>query len=346
MSGFWLSCLLVIVGGFAGLWFRERLRRLAATQDQQQLLGANGQQVAALAQLKAEVERLQHHQESLLDDISTLKTENASLRKEIDGRPTKTEVRYGIATVGVSGCGKTALTLRWANPRVRPEQVKATQFSKYQRTISRVYDPDSRIHVEHIFEVYDWGGEHIEEALTALVKLGTIHALLVVVDLGPFVRAENRHVFSQEHIDRQLEEFDQQVLRFFFAPAVVQSCKHFVLFINKSDLLSGYPAEIEEKARQYYRRLADDMARYSEQRGVNLQVMVGSADTGTGTNALFPYLIDNILPEEARDEQLIQELQQGTSSGSAASAAPVRPPLLRPDSGSPVTESPRVKKWA
>ena len=53
MSGFWLSCLLVIVGGFAGLWFRERLRRLAATQDQQQLLGANGQQVAALAQLKS-----------------------------------------------------------------------------------------------------------------------------------------------------------------------------------------------------------------------------------------------------------------------------------------------------
>ena len=152
------------------------------------------------------------------DDISTLKTENASLRKEIDGRPTKTEVRYGIATVGVSGCGKTALTLRWANPRVRPEQVKATQFSKYQRTISRVYDPDSRIHVEHIFEVYDWGGEHIEEALTALVKLGTIHALLVVVDLGPVCSCARTGTSSARSISiGSLREFDQQVLRFFCA---------------------------------------------------------------------------------------------------------------------------------
>ncbi len=304
---------------FLPLWLSERQRRIRVS-------GAHRLAQDQLIQSQGEVTRLQRHQETLLDDISVLKAEKDELSRELEGRPTKTERRYGIATVGVSGSGKTALTLRWANPRIQPEQVKATMFSKYERTVSRVFDSDSRIHVDHIFEVYDWGGEHVEEALTALVKLGAIHALLVVVDLGPFLKGEQRHAFSQEHIERQLQEFDQQVLRFFFAPAVVQHCKHYVLFINKSDLLSGYPAEIEEKARQYYEPLIRDMTAYSDQRGVNLQVMVGSADTGAGTVRLYQYLIENILPEEARDDQLIQEVQQGTPiSGSGFSSLPGPP---------------------
>lgn len=307
----WLPWLAVVASApFLPLFLVERQKRKERVLEHERAVLQSGQHAAQLTQSQQEVARLQREQESLLQEIGTLKTEKEELQREFEGRATKTERRYGIATVGVSGCGKTALTLRWANPRIQPEQVRATMFSKYDRTISRVFDSDSRIHVDHVFEIYDWGGEHIEEALTALVKLGVIHALLVIVDLGPYVRDEQRHIFSQEHIDRQLQEFDQHVLRFFFAPAVVQHCKHYVLFINKSDLLSGFPAEVEKQARQYYERLINDMATYSEQRGVNLQVMVGSADTGAGTNRLYQYLIENILPEEARDEQLLQELQQ------------------------------------
>lgn len=272
-----------------------------------------------VAELGGKLERALRQSEEFMATIGDLKAKNEALQRQIDDRPTRTEVRYGVATVGYSGCGKTALTLRWANPRIKPEQVKATQFAKYDKTVSRVYDSDSRVPVDHIFEIYDWGGEHIEEALTALVKLGAIHALLVVVSLAAYDRKSEKHEFSQEHIDKQLQEFDQQVLRFFFSPAVVQHCKHYVLFINKSDLLAGTPEAIEAKAMQYFEQLIKDMRNFSENRGVNCEVIVGSADKGTGTNKLYSHLIEHILPDDARDPELIQafddERLRGATTG-------------------------------
>lgn len=293
------------------------------------LLNERLQQVEGdLGHLQNEKAGYERYQQSLLEDLACLREENQRLRTDSDGRLSHREVRYGVATIGISGCGKTALSLPWANPLVPRNKIVGTQFDKFQRTVSRVLDHESHVLVDHIFEIYDWGGEHIDEAQTALVKLGVIHALVLVVDLGPFVAAEGRHVFSEERIAKQIQEFNRHALRFFFAMSVVQHCKYYVLFINKSDLLSGFPEQIAEEAKRLYKPLIDEMTRWSEDRSVNFTVMVGSAETGAGTNQIFPYLLQNILPEEARDEQLTQS-PTGSSDVAPLSTPPPIPGTLR-----------------
>lgn len=295
--------------------------------DVGQLRADTSRQQSEILRLQDDKKGLERYQVSLLEDLELLKEENQRLAVEIEGRPAQSEVRYGIATIGISGSGKTALTLPWANPLVRLRHIGGTQFDKYERTVSRVFENESRTYVQHVFEIYDWGGEHIDEAQTALVKLGVIHALILVVDLGPYVAAESRHVFSKERITAQLEKFNTHALTYFFATSIVQHCKHYVLFINKSDLLSGLPHEIEEQAKKFYQPLIKDMTKWSEDRGVNFEIIVGSAETGAGTRLLVPHLLENILPAEAHDEQLKKQPAGG------ALPAPITP------NSAPVTTS-------
>lgn len=335
-----------LTGPLVYLWFRRQIQLLTA-KHADQLAGMQrrsdavaeesaireqsiAQFQANLGQLQTDRGRQERIQAALEEQLRELKDDNLSLRDEnerlhgeIVGRPSKSERRYGIATVGVSGSGKTALTLRWANDLYREDEYKATQFAKYSKRVSQVLDPDSHTEVQHLFEIYDWGGEHIEEAFTALIRLEAVHALVMVVDLGPYLAEEKKNVFDEAHIKRQLTEFNPQVLRLLFSPAVVQNCKHFILFINKSDLLGGFQEDIEKRARSYYQQLIDDMQSWADKRGVNLNVIIGSAGTGAGANRLFPYLIENILPEAARDEHLRQH-----SPSLAASSGPPAPQSL------------------
>lgn len=322
----WGVCAACVPAAAYGLVrYRQLLQEHRDAADKAKGIGERLQQLEGdQAHLQNEKAGLERYQASLLEDLACLRDENQRLRLDTEGRLSHREVRYGVATIGISGCGKTALTLPWANPLAPRNKIVGTQFDKFHRTISRVFDQESRVLVDHIFEIYDWGGEHIDEAQTALVKLGVIHSLVLVVDLGPFVATEGRHIFSEERIAQQIQEFNKQALRFFFAMSVVQHCKYYVLFINKSDLLSGFPEEIAEAAKRLYKPLIDEMTRWSEDRSVNFTVMVGSAETGSGTNELFPYLMQNILPEEARDDQLTQ-----APSGSADAAPPISGPAFQ-----------------
>lgn len=352
-SSTWLPWVLTLGGlssaGILGyLWYQ--LRQQLTLRDQRLLQLQNGLNVVQsekaglqqnYGQLQSENLTLQEGrtqlqkekasqdrvQTALEDQLRALKDDNISLhdecdrlRRELDGRPAKRERRYGIATIGVSGSGKTALTLRWANDIYRINDYVATQFAKYTKRVSQVLDREENSQVEHIFEIYDWGGEHIEEAFTALIQLGAIHALVMVVDLGPYLKEQKKNVFDEEHIRRQLTEFNPHVLRLLFAPAIIAHCKHYILFINKSDLIAGFQGQIEDKARTYYKRLIDDMEDWSSKRGVTLKIIVGSAETGVGTNLLFPYLIENILPETARDDHLQQQVALKSSGGAAPAA--------------------------
>lgn len=313
---------------------QSKRRSLAEGQLQSQVALLGGQLNSTLQEQQSLLHKLEHSQrqsESFMVDINQLRDENRRLREQLE-QPTRTEVRYGIATVGVSQCGKTAVTLPWANQLARPEAVKATvEFSRYERTVNRVYDTDARRPVDHIFEFYDWGGEHVEDALTALVKLGEIHALLLVVDLGEFDKQHKRQEFSQARIARQIDEFDKHVLRFFFSPAVVAHCKHYILFINKADILGGLPQEIEEKARAHYQPLISQLDAFAAQRGVNFTVMVGSAHTGHRIQALFRHLIENLLPPEALGPELRQELERlPEQAAPTPRGEPSRPHIVPP----------------
>ena len=81
-----------------------------------------------------------------------------------------------------------------------------------------------------------------------------------------------------------------------------------VLFINKSDLIPGKPAEVEEKARQYFQPIIDSLMKYSPV--VDICVIVGSAVSGHNTHRLFAHFVEKILPPNAYSAELLQQLKR------------------------------------
>jgi hypothetical protein len=108
-------------------------------------------------------------------------------------------------------------------------------------------------------------------------------------------------------ITEQLNEFNPQALKYFFSPKTVASCKSVVLFINKSDLVGGPPAQAEAYAKQLFQPLIDSLMKYSTQ--IDVKVLVGSASYGHSTHLLFSYFVEQILPKSAYDQQLLQRIK-------------------------------------
>lgn len=224
---------------------------------------------------------------------------------------------YNIVTVGVSQCGKTALTLKWANPLFRLRDVMPTQFVKYERTVSRQFSKTGPI-VEHVFEIRDWGGEHMSNAFIELFTLESVNGMLIVVDLGTTEEgSEGRPVvrFSQERVRQQIEAFPEATLRLCFNERIVSHCKTFTLFINKSDALSGDLSMIEEKALELYAPLITILRKLQRECGmVDIEILVGSASSGHNTQNLFAHFIEKILPSDAYDPTLLQMMHTIGSS--------------------------------
>lgn len=209
---------------------------------------------------------------------------------------------YRILTVGMKATGKSSLTLKWANPLVDLGTIEGTKIERYERTVSQVRGKDTM--TEHVFEVHDWGGEHIVDAQQELI-MEEIRGILMVVDLG----GKDARQVEQHRIVEQLEEFNRQALKFFFSPKTVASCKTIVLFINKSDLIPGPPAQAEAHAKQYYAPLIEALTQYATH--IDVKVMVGSANYGHSTHILFSHFVEQILPKTAYDNQLLQRIKSG-----------------------------------
>jgi len=234
------------------------------------------------------------------------------LRGELEQRPKITRKVYKILTLGVKGTGKTSLTLKWSNPLIDLGTLKGTKIERYERTVSHVTHKD--VTTEHVFEVHDWGGEHLVDAQHELI-MDEIHAMLLVVDLG----GRDAKAVDPARIQEQLVAFQPEVLRYFFGPKTVASCKTVVLFINKSDLLSGTPGEVEVQAMNLYRKLIEDLLRYNAQ--IDIRVFVGSASYGHSTHHLFAHFVEKILPKSAYDNQLLQRMKHEPTA-----TAPLPPP--------------------
>lgn len=222
------------------------------------------------------------------------------LRGELDIRPRLVRRTFKVLTLGIKGTGKTSLTLKWANPLVDLGTIQETQVERYERWVSHVLDND--VLTEHVFQIDDWGGEHIVEAQHELI-VEEIHGLLIVVDLG----GPNAKEVDPARIQAQLREFEPQALRFLFGPRMLSVCKTVVLFINKSDLIPGTPAHVEEEAKRYFAPLIENLMKYSSH--VNICVLVGSASYGHSTHHLFSHFVEKILPKDAYDEQLLQRMK-------------------------------------
>lgn len=227
------------------------------------------------------------------------------LRAQLEQRPRLTRKAYKILTLGVKYTGKTSLTLKWANPLFDLGALKGTKIERYERTVSHVLTKD--VLVEHVFEIHDWGGEHVVDAQQELVT-EEVHGMLLVVDLA----GKDAKGPDLARIQQQLRAFQPESLQFFFGPRTAACCKTIILFINKSDVLSGTPAEVEKEARGYYKRLIDDLEQYKNQ--VEIRVLVGSASYGHSTHHLFAHFVEKILPKNAYDGQLLQRMKATAST--------------------------------
>ena len=133
------------------------------------------------AELATRLEEVQGDNLRKAEWLDNLEKENEWFREELEKRPRVVRRTYKILTLGVSGTGKTALTLKWANPLTDLGTLAGTKIDRYQRTVSLVTGKEAM--TEHVFEIGDWGGEHIVDAQQELI-VDEIHGLLIVVDLG------------------------------------------------------------------------------------------------------------------------------------------------------------------
>lgn len=326
-----LCVLLVITSGVIAL--RSLQRSTEASRKLQDAEGALDVLQAENTALKGEIERTQVEAQARDEEKNTWldhqQDEIMWLRNELKDRPKVVRKIYKILTLGVSSTGKTSLTLKWANPLVDLGTIEGTKVERYQRTVSQFVHND--VTTEHVFEIGDWGGERIVEALHELI-VDQIHGMLIVVDLG----GKEAKAVDPARIQDQLKEFQPQALQYFFGPKTVTSCKTVVLFINKSDLLPGTPAESEAQAKQLYGKLVSDLRKYEAH--INVQVFVGSATSGHSTHLLFSHFVEKILPKSAYDAQLLQRMKREAIGSKAPPRAPTAtmtaplPPPLPPAS--------------
>ncbi len=281
---------------------------------QSQLMNVRGQYEPRIHEAEARAQRLEAQSREVaiqLDEARAQDTQKAGwldhqqteiewLRGELEKRPKISRKVYKIITLGVKWTGKTSLTLKWANPLTDLGKIEGTKIERYERTVSQVVGKD--VTTEHVFEVGDWGGEHIVDAQQELI-VDEIHGMLIVVDLG----GKDAKAVEPARVQEQLREFQTESLKFFFGPKTVASCKAVVLFINKSDLLAGTPTEIENQAKHYYGRLISDLMKFSHQ--VDIRVFVGSANYGHSIHHLFSHFVEKILPRNAYDHQLLQKMK-------------------------------------
>jgi GTPase Era involved in 16S rRNA processing len=93
-----------------------------------------------------------------------------------------------------------------------------------------------------------------------------------------------------------------------FSEKIQQTCKKYILFINKVDVLQQTTPESDEaldaRAKDLYKKVIDSLTSLGKKYGATIKVVTGSAQTGRGCPELHKELLTDILPEAARDEAL------------------------------------------
>lgn len=311
------SLLIVVVGAgvlfviiIAVLWVRSSKLADEVDNAETERDGARerARQLQELVrQLQEKIAGLDAENKKTLNWLDTSDQHRKALEEELKTRPRVERSVYRILTVGMKATGKSSLTLKWANPLVDLGTIEGTKMERYERTVSLVKGRET--YTEHVFEVYDWGGEHIVEAQAQLVRgeidgrKGDIHGILMVVDLG----GRDARQVDEHRISEQIRMFNEHALQFFLTTEIVRSCKTIVLFINKSDLIPGPPAHAEAHAREYFFPLIQALQVHSKK--LDVKVMVGSASFGHSTHILFSHFVEQILPDSAYDHQLVQRIR-------------------------------------
>ncbi|HRI68658.1 MAG TPA: GTPase domain-containing protein [Polyangium sp.] len=276
----------------------------------------------SLAESETKIRTLEDATQALTLQLEQSQKEAAHYQEKLAARPESRRKTYRIVALGMKGTGKTSLTLKWANPLADLGAIDGTRSEQYERNISRVQA--GREVVEHVFEVLDWGGEHMVDAVQE-ISTSEVHGLLFVVDLG----TKDAKVVEVDRVLAQLREFQPESLRYFFVPKLMANCKTIVLFINKSDLIPGTPSQIEQEARRLFQPLITNLAKQANP--IELKVFVGSANSGHSTHVLFAHFVEKILPQDAYDQQLLQRFKSSQERSRSIPLMALLAPPLPPD---------------
>lgn len=267
-------------------------RRSTDERAQKQLLEHN----SSLDGLRLSYQQLEIEAKSKARLLQEKQEEIDLLENQLEERPHYKRHVFRIVTIGKKGTGKTALTKKWARPTFDLGEVQGTEYQAYTKTVSRVHGNKTITDID--IEIHDWGGEHIVQAHEQLSH-HEIHGLLFVVDL-----ARDGGEVDAERVQEQLTEFTPQVLQYYLSGSrITQHCQTVVLFINKSDVISTSPLEAEEKAREVYKTLIDDINTFANK--VSVKVIVGSGLYGHGTHILFGHFIRSFLPDDAYSKDML-----------------------------------------
>lgn len=293
-------------------WHASQLNDLSASLERasrQQMDDAEEERRILAAQLES---ARASHQDVLKQHRNEVALQRDRLEKnqvELRQRLKLEEMIYRIVVIGASGTGKSSLIIKWANPLWEQKKVWGTSnWDLFKRTVSSVVNREAGVIVNHTFEVYDYGGERVVAAQNAMVQR-EIHGLLFVVDLAKDTNPDQPATgVDPVRVAAQLEEFNPAAIRFFFeAPEILKTLGTVVLFINKSDLISGTPREIESEAMRLFDPLIQTLRRYPD---IQIDIMVGSAAFGHNTHTLMPHFVRKLLPADAYDVQLVQGQQR------------------------------------
>ncbi len=208
--------------------------------------------------------------------------------------------------------GKSSLTLKWANPLIDLGKIEGTKIERYERTVSQVVGKD--LTTEHVFEIGDWGGEHIVDAQQELI-VDEIHGMLIVVDLGG---KDGKTVEHRARAGCSSGSSSPRRSSSSSAPRRWLRARRWCSSSTRPTSSPARPAEAEAQAKLYAKLIDDLKAQYQAQ--VDIRVLVGSANYGHSTHLLFSHFVEKILPRNAYDNQLLQRMKDDLA------ARPARPP--------------------
>lgn len=243
------------------------------------------------------------------DRIKTLSNQNEALMSELhfyQERPPLHSVLYDVIVLGISASGKTSLIRKITDPSFAsmsiPYPVTPTQgHCQNERTMIIQYDDKQRRYMKYGLRFHEWGGKYPSEALHFMrsveIEKGKeivdasdirfysgIHALILVADLGI-------NDFSEGRINEQIMSYFN--LDYLDSLLKIKSITNVILFINKSDLLSGKHSDIQMEIRKRFSYLIDNLNRMrASNYSANTHVIIGSVYTDMGLVRLYSYLVE------------------------------------------------------
>lgn len=281
--------------------FLERTRALQADMDGEQ------------RKLLLEKEALFQQKEALLLEMQQLSLKNPLFKKCFTR----------ILTYGDMGSGKTTLTKKWVNPVFHLKSVvSTTERGNYPRTVhvehrKATAGRGTACVIEEILEIWDPPGERKAEMSLELERAAQpqngeaadqerrFGGLLFVMDLWdpkqPLSEAAPTDKKSriEARVQFQVQEFKREwsVLSRFPSlrdPTLV------VLFINKSDILTGNAAAVEETGLRYAHSYIEAVKFFFP----SVQILVGSGQSGHNTHELFALFLKKLYPDLSTDQSL------------------------------------------